>query len=152
MYAYYPSYNSNFFLQKLVQTPIYLASCNPNQPLETPFSEIALKYNELKKQYEKLLAEYNIALQYLQQRGSLNFQNRCPKKNVVRRKDEEIQKNYPCDFDNCKKEYASKIALNLHIKNKHRKGVFDEAQIETVRFKEMKNKNNERSGESKEYK
>jgi hypothetical protein len=40
----------------------------------------------------------------------------------VRRTEDELDKKFKCCFDDCKKEYASTLALNLHIKNKHHGG------------------------------
>lgn len=44
------------------------------------------------------------------------------KRKFIRRKEDELDKKYKCVFENCKKEYASTLALNLHIKNKHNGG------------------------------
>lgn len=44
------------------------------------------------------------------------------KKRQRRRSIDNIEKNFKCSFQDCEKEYASDLALNLHIKNKHNGG------------------------------
>jgi hypothetical protein len=49
-------------------------------------------------------------------------QNQVQKRKIKRRKEEELDKKYACCYENCKKEYASVLALNLHIKTRHQGG------------------------------
>ena len=44
------------------------------------------------------------------------------KRNIVRRNDEKLTKLFRCCYFPCKKEYASVLALNLHVKKKHNGG------------------------------
>jgi transcription elongation factor Elf1 len=44
------------------------------------------------------------------------------KRKVSRRSEDELDKCFSCPYENCKKEYASSLALNLHMKTKHNAG------------------------------
>lgn len=46
-------------------------------------------------------------------------ENQKKEKTCERRKEEELDKIFKCSFPKCKKDYASLLALNLHIKKKH---------------------------------
>lgn len=45
-----------------------------------------------------------------------------PTKPKNRRTSENLDKKFKCPYHNCWKEYASDLAVNLHIKNKHNGG------------------------------
>lgn len=44
------------------------------------------------------------------------------KRNIIRRNEEKLTKLFRCCYYPCKKEYASVLALNLHVKKKHNGG------------------------------
>jgi hypothetical protein len=50
------------------------------------------------------------------------FKPELKKKKVRRRMENELEKTHGCPYSACKKEYASSLALNLHIRNKHNGG------------------------------
>ena len=39
-----------------------------------------------------------------------------------RRTATEVERNNPCPYPNCYKQYATEVSLNLHIKTKHNGG------------------------------
>ena len=45
----------------------------------------------------------------------------------------EVDKNYPCPYPNCYKNYATEVSLNLHIKIKHNGGNKSERDRAAVR-------------------
>jgi hypothetical protein len=47
------------------------------------------------------------------------MKQRKGKRIVKRRKEEELDKKFKCSHFNCKKYYASALALNLHMRTKH---------------------------------
>jgi hypothetical protein len=51
-----------------------------------------------------------------------------------RRATRELDKNYECPYERCELRYASELALNLHIKNKHDGGTKTEREALTVTY------------------
>jgi hypothetical protein len=47
------------------------------------------------------------------------MKQRKGKRIVKRRKEEELEKKFKCSHFNCKKDYASALALKLHMRTKH---------------------------------
>jgi hypothetical protein len=61
------------------------------------------------------------------------------KRIIKRRKEEELDKKFKCSHFNCKKEYASALALNLHMRTKH---LHDEERKNSSKKSEISNEQN----------
>lgn len=52
----------------------------------------------------------------------MTIKERKKRRQSKRRNEGELDKCFKCPYEQCTKQYASDLALNLHMKNKHRGG------------------------------
>ena len=80
---------------------------------------ITLKIKKLQKQVDD--AKRNIHLLEKEHGGSISFTPpvQIQKKKRKRKKKNEVERNFCCNIDGCKKSYGSENSLNQHMKIKH---------------------------------
>jgi hypothetical protein len=119
-YNYYYPPNRPLFVNpsEFFMPDPFLRRSLPPLPVKVPdssFSELKNKYDELLLKNEELKGKLENALTLLDRKQ----QPRHPRRKITRRKEDELEKKHRCCYDNCKKEYASVLALNFHMKAKH---------------------------------
>lgn len=88
--------------------------------------------NELKSENEALKEEIDIIIQEEANRPRRKY--KCSSEKRKRRTVRELEMEFPCPYARCRKEYASELALNLHIRNKHNGGSKTERENLAVFF------------------
>lgn len=80
-----------------------------------------LQYEQLQNEYTRYVKSVNAAEELCSDWRQSSCAAKC-KRIIKRRKEDELNKCFKCPYPNCKKDYASTLALSLHIKNKHNGG------------------------------
>lgn len=128
----YSSLPSNYMEQPPLMIPNLNYSSNQflisSQNFETSFAQISQKYSQLMAQNQELKRK----LQEASISSENSLQNQVQRRKIKRRKQIELDKKYACCYENCKKEYASVLALNLHIKIRHNGGTKKQREILAV--------------------
>ncbi|KRX00532.1 hypothetical protein PPERSA_04553 [Pseudocohnilembus persalinus] len=78
------------------------------------------EYQDEIKDLKNRLERVEEKLDYMD--GNENSSQQLKLKKKQRRCAQEIDKNYVCPYQDCKKQYGSEVSLNLHIKIKHNGG------------------------------
>ena len=118
--------NNSFFNEfvKLYTKNLFLKSqLNKILNEKKKLSQIIIKLEQKRKKKNKEGKEVEIEIN----NNNINCENiifyRKTKK--IRRKKKDINYIYKCNFPNCNKSYPRKNFLNLHIRLKHKKDVYD---------------------------